>query len=215
MLNNNQLIIFDCDGVLVDSEIITMRVLSEMIPELSEKDAYIRFRGKKIASCLEEIEKETSRVFSDNFVQSFRSECLKQYIKHLKSSPNLRPLVESLNGRYCVATSAPREKVESMLKAVEIFDLFSDRIFSAYELGVWKPSPDIFLTAAESYGVSCDNCIVVEDSPTGVAAALAANMHTLVYDPRNEAVGESFKNTHRFSDMNELPSLIKNWQNTK
>lgn len=212
MLRRDELVIFDCDGVLVDSEPLTMAVLSDMVPGLNAAEAYLRFRGRKIADCLRELEKERGETFPDGFVTSFRQRCADRYRADLTCDSDLRKTVEGLDGRYCVATSAPPEKVEFMLRIVGIWDLFQGRIFSAYVLNTWKPDPKLFLTAAQSWGVDRTKCLVVEDSPTGVAAARNAGMDAIVLDPRHEATGPEFQGAQRISKIAELTVRIANWQ---
>lgn len=212
MLSNNELIIFDCDGVLVDSEPLTMTVLSEMVPGLEAGAAYLRFRGRKIADCIRELEIERDMHFPTGFTETFRRRCVERYRTELTCDCALRGIVESLDGRYCVGTSAPPEKVEVMLRAVGIWDLFEGRIFSAYTLNSWKPDPTLFLTAARHWGVDPAGCLVVEDSPTGVLAARNADMEVIVLDPRGEATGPDFVGAARIAGIAELPRHITRWQ---
>ncbi|SNR74398.1 HAD family hydrolase [Puniceibacterium sediminis] len=212
MVSFDELVIFDCDGVLVDSELLTMAVLSEQIPGLDAMTAYNRFRGRKISDCLRELETEFDFCLSAEFIENFRNACADRYRAELKCDPDLRGVVDGLDGRYCVGTSAPFEKVKTMLGAVGVWDLFEWRIFSAYALKTWKPAPDLFLTAARHWGAEPCNCLVVEDSPTGVAAARNAGMYTVVLDPRGEATGPEFAGTQRITRIADLPAQIAMWR---
>ncbi len=212
MLSADELIIFDCDGVLVDSEPLTMSVLADKVPGLDSETAFRRFRGRKIADCLRELEIEFDQTFSQDFVTAFRNECEERYRAELACDPALRAVVDGLNGRYCVGTSAPLKKVKTMLTAVGVWDLFQMRIVSAYALNTWKPDPTLFLTAARLWGAEPQHCLVVEDSPTGVAAARNAGMHTVVLDPRGDATGPDFAKTERIRSIAELPARIAAWR---
>jgi len=215
MLSPDELVIFDCDGVLVDSEPLTMTVLAERVPGLDAETAFRRFRGRKIADCLREIEADFGLSFGADFTDGFRRACAERYRAELTCDPDLRGVVEGLNQRYCVGTSAPLEKVEIMLDAVGLWDLFATRIFSAYVLKTWKPAPDLFLAAARHWGVDPARCLVVEDSPTGVAAARNAGMHTVVLDPRGDATGPEFNGTDRIARIADLPARITQWRRTR
>ena len=214
MLRPDEILIFDCDGVLVDSEPLTMRVLSEMVRGLGAPEAYRRFRGRKIADCIRELEVERGTTFPAGFIEAFRGRCAELYREELTCDPDLRRVVEGLGGRYCVGTSAPLEKVELMLCAVGVWDLFEGRIFSAYALNTWKPDPTLFLAAARHWGVDPASCLVVEDSPTGVQAARNAAMDVVVLDPRGEAIGPEFVGATRIKTIGELPDRIAEWQRT-
>ena len=124
----------------------------------------------------------------------------------LKPTPGTVEMLESSVFQKCVASSAPRQKIEHALNVSGLSDFFYNRIFSAYEVGSWKPAPDLFLHAAAQMGISPHLCVVVEDSTLGVTAALAAGMRVLHYAP----TGSVMDNADGYlRHMSELPGLVE------
>ncbi len=179
----HRLVIFDCDGVLVDSERLTVeieaRVLTEMGWPISADEVARRFVGRSSSDDLAEIEQqlgpertlEFDRVSTDEVVAAFRD--------RLEAIPGVRALVEALEARgvrTCVASSGSHRKMQLTLGVTNLLALFEGRIFSAAEVARGKPWPDLFLHAAASMGAEPAACAVVEDSVYGVQAARAAGM---------------------------------------
>lgn len=214
---SSKLVIFDCDGVLVDSEPITMTVMSEMLDELGLQlnpySALKQFRGRKIADCFAEITSRTRLEFDDKFLADFRQRCNDRYVDELVAMPGLREAIENLQEPFCVATSAPRAKVHHMLRIVGLLDLFEDKIFSAYEVGAWKPDPKLFLTAAKCNAVIPANCVVIEDSAVGLKAARNAGMHAIHFRA-SEDVCRVPGTAPEMSHFNELPEILARWRHS-
>ena len=156
-------IIFDCDGVLVDTEKISCGVIAEearnLGVDLSNQEALETFSG-------------TSYSFVFDFIEQ-------RLGKKLQPIPGIHDVIKKLNLPFCVASNAPSYKVEFNLKLVNLFPFFENKIFSAYQVNAWKPNPTLFLTAAKKMGFSPSETLVIEDSPVGVQAAVAANMKVL------------------------------------
>jgi HAD superfamily hydrolase (TIGR01509 family) len=180
-------IIFDCDGTLVDSEGLTGEILVEMAAEhglaLPLADAVDRFRGRKLADCVAEIEHSLGRPLPQDFVGRFRSRSADAFRLRLQPFDGASELLTSLRQRFCVASSGPREKIELSLSLTGLLPFFRNAIFSSYEVGTWKPDPGIFLHAARAMGVEPADCAVVEDSLPGIQAGLAAGMQVFAFQP--------------------------------
>ena len=177
------LVIFDCDGVLVDSEKLGNDVFAEMLAihghQISGDESEGRFRGMKLAKCLEILERETGIALPDSFETDLRQRMSSVFRAQLRPVEGALRLVESLRIPFCVASSGPRKKIEENLKTTNLYSHFVGKIFSGYELNSWKPDPGLFLSAARHFGVAPKDCIVIEDSFVGISAGIAANMTVL------------------------------------
>ncbi|KYF72955.1 HAD family hydrolase [Sorangium cellulosum] len=173
-------ILFDCDGTLVDSERLGNEVLVEHVAEygvsMTVREAMALFRGGKMADCVAALEARAGRAFPPSFVAELRRRTAGAFRERLRPMDGALALVRALSIPFCVASSGPREKIELSLSVTGLLPFFSGRIFSSYEVGVWKPDPGLFLHAAGALGVRPSDCIVVEDSGPGIAAGLAAGM---------------------------------------
>jgi HAD superfamily hydrolase (TIGR01509 family) len=182
-----ELVIFDCDGTLVDSEELGTSVLLEMAGELGLhlplRETNLLFRGWQLDRCVAQIETWLGRKLPDDFVAQVRLRTRSTFKAKLKPIPGAVELVQALRLPMCVASSGPREKIELSLSLTGLLPYFKDRIFSGYELGSWKPDPGLFLHAARTLGVEPARCAVVEDSLVGVQAGVAAGMRVFAYQP--------------------------------
>ena len=171
-------IIFDLDGTLVDSEPLCNRAFKELIPSLrlSETELTLRFRGRKLAHILADIEALIDEKLPDEFEVTYRAQVEKIFASSLEAFPGVRKALRSLDLPICVASSGPQPKIRSALTKTHLSEFFEGRVFSSYDVGHWKPDPGLFLHAAEKMGATPDRCIVVEDSPVGLAAAQSAGM---------------------------------------
>ena len=182
-----ELVIFDCDGTLVDSEELGTSVLLEMAGELGLhlplRETNLLFRGWQLDRCVAQIETWLGRKLPDDFVAQVRLRTRNTFEAKLQPIPGAVELVRTLRLPMCVASSGPREKIELSLSLTGLLPYFKDRIFSGYELGSWKPDPGLFLHAARTLGVEPARCAVVEDSLVGVQAGIAAGMQVFAYQP--------------------------------
>ncbi|PLC43764.1 HAD family hydrolase [Ralstonia pickettii] len=211
-------ILFDCDGVLVDSEPIVNRLIWEMLTELgisiSLEDSIQRFLGKAIREELDAIAEMRGAPLPPNWLSTFQARRNALLEAEVEAVPHIGHAIDVLS-RFglpmAVASGADRMKVELQLNRTGLIEHFRPtdvRIFSATEVARSKPAPDVYLLAASSLGVSPSRCLVIEDSPTGVTAGHAAGMTVLAYAGRNApgpliAAGA----TRTFTDMRELPEL--------
>lgn len=175
-------IIFDCDGILVDSEQITFSVLAAMSKEaglsLSEAELEANFLGKSLNSIIAFIEQATGKSLVNNFESEFRERTFTKFKTDLQPVDGTTELLERLTLPICVASSGPPQKIRMNLELTGLDHYFGDHIFSCYDLKRWKPDPAIFLHAADIMGFLPQECVVIEDSPTGVQGAVAGGFRT-------------------------------------
>lgn len=169
-------IIFDCDGVLVDTEKIGNGVLLEMAAEhgfeMKIEDAYRNFNGRKLKDCFKYIEENIAKKLPETFETEFRQRSFSAFKTQVKPMEGIVSFIEKLTIPYCVASSGPVEKICLNLAVAGLLDKFENKIFSSYQIGSWKPEPGIFLHAAKEMGFDVKDCIVVEDSVAGVRAGI-------------------------------------------
>lgn len=181
------LVIFDCDGTLVDSEVLGNQVLVELAIEhglqLTLHEAMEHFKGIKMAEAVAEIERRLERTLPDDFVPRVRQRTAEAFESSLLEVPGALELVSTVTTAKCVASAGPRAKIELSLSITGLLPHFRDHIFSSYEVGVWKPDPGLFLHAAEAMGFAPSDCLVVEDSQPGILAGVAAGMRVFAYLP--------------------------------
>lgn len=210
------LIIFDCDGTLVDSEYLGNLALQQQLAEIGlESDAeqlLAVYRGVKLDVTLTSLESKFQTTFPDTFVTEYRLKVRSLFDQHLKANPGVAELLALLTVPFCVASSAPRAKIEHALQVTELAKYFSsENIFSSYEIDSWKPEPDIFLHAAKSMGFEPEQCCVIEDSPVGLQAANAAKMNCVYYYPEHasELLGKNPLASVQIKHMSELMDIAR------
>jgi HAD superfamily hydrolase (TIGR01509 family) len=213
MINGAELVIFDCDGVLVDSERIAVRVNVAVGAELgwpiTEAEVIERFIGRSARSISEQV----AARLGDQLAAVWRRECERLHRQAVDTDlVAVEGIVEALDAitlPTCVASSGSHDKMRHTLARTGLYQRFDGRIFSATEVARGKPAPDIFLHAASRMGVAPSACVVVEDSRYGVQAARAAGMRVLGYagglTPAHWLEGPD---TVVFDDMHDLPALI-------
>ncbi|MDA9412860.1 HAD-IA family hydrolase [Bradyrhizobium sp. CCBAU 45384] len=209
-----ELIIFDSDGVLVDSEIIALTVFARVAAEegvaISVEDAIRSFRGVKMADCVSEIERRLGRGVRETFVADVRQATALAFDAELKPVEGIHGALAEIKVPVCVASNGPMSKLTHALGLTQLLAHFQGRIFSAYEVGSWKPDPGLFLHAAQTMGAHPSACVVVEDSLAGARAAKAAGMKVLGFagghpDAAQELAAICDDVFHR---MGDLPALL-------
>ena len=183
-------VIFDCDGTLVDSETLSLSILIEYVAEfgltISEEEAHEKFAGNELSVVLVDIERRLGRSLPEEFLDQFRTRQISVLKRQLKAIDGAHDILKQLKLPACVASNAPLTKIQVCLETTGLHVHFGpDTIFSAYEIEVWKPRPDLFLKAAATLGVNPERCAVVEDSIFGVNAGLAAGMSVFALDPHD------------------------------
>ena len=207
------LIIFDCDGVLVDSETLANRVLVERVQELglvlTLQEALTLFRGCKMADCVAAISERFGRPLPDDFVATLRARTAEAFRRDLQAVSGVHAALRRITAPVCVASSGPREKITLALSITGLLPRFAGRIFSSYEIGSWKPAPDLFLHAAATLGATPGSCAVVEDSALGVRAGITAGMRVFAYVTAPDAMELESLGATTFQHMDELPALLQ------
>ena len=184
-----QAVLFDCDGVLVDSESITCGVLRDMFEEqgwrMTLAECMQRFVGHTVKSQRSMIEAHTGQPLTDAWLQQFFERRNQQLDARITAIDGIHEAVAHLHahceGRIAVASGADRFKVEMMLKKVGLHGFFEGRIFSGHEMPRSKPHPDVYLAAAAHLQVPPAHCLVVEDTPVGITAGVAAGATVWAY----------------------------------
>lgn len=210
-------VLFDCDGVLVNSEPIVNRVLRDMLAErgwaLTEDECMRIFVGKMVRDEKARIERETGQPLTEEWMAQFRERRNAALEQELCIVTNAHEAVhavhERLDARIACASGADRHKVEFQLRKVGLHPYFDGRIFSGHEMPRSKPHPDVYLAAAAALAAHPQRCAVVEDTLTGAAAGVAAGATVFAYVPHGDA--EVFRRAgvaEVFSDMADLPAVL-------
>ncbi|HET9092285.1 MAG TPA: HAD family phosphatase [Acidimicrobiales bacterium] len=183
-----ELVLFDCDGVLVDSERIAVQVevaiLSELGWEVTPEEIVERFLGISDADYLAQVETQVGRALGPDFLAEIEPRYRAAFERELTAVPGVESLLDTLAQagiKTAVASSGTPDKLRFTLGHTGLWERFEGRVFSATEVEKGKPAPDLFLHAARSLGVTEERCVVVEDSPAGLAGALAAGMRAVAY----------------------------------
>lgn len=211
-----ELVILDCDGVLVDSEHLSMRVDTEVLAELgwllTHEEVVERFMGRTHDFMVGEIEAYLGRSLDAGWEDGFQQRYRDAFTLHLKPVDGVVEALDALEAietLTCVASSGGHEKMRFTLGLTGLWDRFDGRIFSATEVAHGKPAPDLFLHAAAAMGVEPPACAVVEDSRYGVEAARAAGMRAFAYGGGLTAPERlAGPGTVVFDDMRQLPGLL-------
>ncbi len=185
MKQSPKCVIFDCDGVLVDSEPLSNRVILEMAHslgidiDLNFVEMY--FTGSFLHECFRILEDKLGKPLPTDFEKEYRKKTFESFQKELQPVKGVPDLIEQLELPFCVASSGPVNKIRLNLTVSNLLHHFEGNIFSCWDIQKWKPDPAIFLHAAETMGHAPDDCIVVEDSLFGVQAAVAGGFRTYAY----------------------------------
>lgn len=179
-LHKISLVIFDCDGVLVDSEYLSATILIDVFSAIGVSIdlpfVYENFVGHSFSVVAAKHARMYGTDVPEDFEQHYRNQLLASFTGNLRAMPNVTQVLDSLNVPYCLASGSSPTRVDKSLEVAGLRDRFRDRIFTTSMVKKGKPAPDIFLYAANTMGVSPAECLVIEDSSTGIAAAKAAKM---------------------------------------
>lgn len=175
-----KLVIFDCDGVLVDSEPISLAVMLDVVAEagidVSEAEGYRHLLGRSIGSNADWLRDAKGLELTDAHRDALRQRVFERFRTELEPVSGVRKAIEGLRSQVCVASSSQPDRIRLSLTLTGLIDLFEPNLFSAAMVEHGKPAPDLFLHAARQMQASPDDCLVIEDSPAGIAAARAAGM---------------------------------------
>lgn len=178
-MNAIELVIFDCDGVLADSEVISAGVLVDALShhgiEVSADHVFRNFVGQSFPTVAKKIRRDFALDLPDSFEAEYRGRLVEEFSTGLRTTPGLREMLDKLATRACVATSSSPPRVQRTLALLGLSDRF-ERVFTASEVAEGKPAPDLFLHAAKRLNTQEKHCLVIEDSKAGLMAAQAAGM---------------------------------------
>jgi HAD superfamily hydrolase (TIGR01509 family) len=215
---NVDLVIFDCDGVLVDSEVISCRAHAAMLTRhgypITADQVLERFLGVSDREARMAVEAELGRSLPDDFEAQMKQAALQRYADDLRTIPYVDEAIAAIDLPKCVASSGTPEKIRHGLSCAGLYDLLAPNIFSATQVKRGKPAPDLFLFAAEQMQASPARCIVIEDSVPGISGALAAGMTVLGFHggshcrPGHAETLRAAGAIITFDDMRQLPDLI-------
>ncbi|MFC4030944.1 HAD family hydrolase [Streptomyces polygonati] len=208
-----ELVIFDCDGVLVDSEKIAVKVDVDVLAALgwplTEEEIVERFVGRSFADMTADIERYLGRALPDGWDTPYRRLYREAFERELTPVDGVVEALDALTLPSCVASSTSHAGLRHTLGLTGLYERFAGRVFSAADVARGKPAPDLFLHAARSLGVEPARCLVVEDSRYGVEAARAAGMRSYgYYGGLTPAAWLEGPDTTVFDDMRKLPGLL-------
>lgn len=205
-------IIFDCDGVLVDSEPIGNQVMVDMANSLGASIdldyAYKHFKGGSLNSGMQKIKNLIGKALPKDFEVQYRKKSFERFKKDIKPIDGVLEVIKNLSIPCCVASSGPEHKIRLNLELTGLLTYFEDNIFSCYAIEKWKPDPAVFIWAAKTMGFQPHECLVIEDSPTGVKAAKSGGFTVYgftAHDYNNDLESEA---DSVFDSMKMLKDLI-------
>jgi HAD superfamily hydrolase (TIGR01509 family) len=215
---NVDLVIFDCDGVLVDSEVISCRAHAETLTRhgypITADQVIERFLGVSDREARMAVEAELGRSLPVDFEAQMKQAALRRYPEDLTTIPYVAAAIAAIALPKCVASSGTPEKIHHGLSCAGLYDQFAPNIFSAVQVKRGKPAPDLFLFAAAQMQAAPERCVVIEDSVAGITGARAAGMAVLGFHGGSHC-RPGYADTLRaagaivtFDDMRQLPGLI-------
>lgn len=212
------LVIFDCDGVLVDSEVISCQahadVLSASGYPITAAQVFDRFLGRSAKQARVEVEAELGRALPEDFTARLQERLFRAFEADLKAVIGITQALDAIDIPVCVASSGSHERMRVSLGAVRLYERFAPHIYSSSQVAHGKPAPDLFLFAAAQMKADPAACVVVEDSVAGIRGAVAAGMTVLGFHggshcgPDHAATLQAAGATATFGDMSQLPVLI-------
>lgn len=183
MTIESSLVIFDCDGVLIDSEVLSMQSWQHLLKtydvSISAEYFISNFLGKSMQHVERQILDDFGLTVTSQIKDEFQVLLNNKFAKSLMPTQGIKSLLSRLKVPYCLATSSSPERTEYALSCTGLSDYFTNNLFTRSLVKHGKPAPDLFLYAAEKMGVNPKQCIVIEDSPAGIEAGLAANMQVI------------------------------------
>ncbi len=206
------LVIFDCDGVLVESEALACQIYVQMFTEygypLDFAETLQKFYGVTLSNRLKISAQELGWTPPADFIPIFNERLTALSERELLPVPHVRELIESLSVPMCVASNGTREEIVFRLKVAGLTARFGDAIFSGMEVPHPKPAPDVYLAAARAFHTQPARCVVIEDSVLGVTAAVRAGMRVYGYATYNSAQALQAAGAIPFATMTELRKIL-------
>ncbi len=214
------LVIYDCDGVLVDSEMISSRVMGELLTDLgypiTAEECRARYTGISLRRLQRLVEGDWGRPLPDDFQDQVVARDKVAFAEELQAVPHIADAAAAIDAPRCVASSGTLEKIRRNLDLTGLLTLFDPHLFSAWQVERGKPAPDLFLFAANGMDAKPGACVVVEDSVAGIQGAKAAGMRVLGFAGGGHCgpgYAEMLKDAGAdavFDDMRDLPALAQN-----
>ncbi len=222
-MTNLELIIFDCDGVLVNSEPIVNRIFAETLTEggftITYEEVTQQFIGKSLATCLEIIKKTYGRSVPAKLLERCKEREIVALQQELQATEGIAAVLEQITLPRCVASNSSPRHIQFVLQLTALLHQFDGKLYRSHHVERPKPFPDVYLYAASQMGKTPENCLVIEDSVTGVQAASTARMQVFGYASRSNQGNSSHHDALIaagaklvFEDMYQLPSLLKLWK---
>jgi len=210
---NYELIIFDCDGTLVDSEKIACTLIARLLTEIgiacTPEESSALFLGTKFSDIRNYIIKHNGTLPNFDFEAEYRKRSKVMFENELMPVAGVENILENLSVASCVASNAPHVKMDISIPTCKLDKYFSkDKIFSAYDVQKWKPEPHLFLYACEQMGVTPEKALVIEDSHAGIMGAINAKIDVLAYDPHKS---EKIKHLDvpKYSSMQQIKERLE------
>lgn len=210
-----QLVIFDCDGVLVDSEVIANRVFATLLQQscglhFSQEEMFSRFVGRSASQCRQIVTDLLGHPPPDDLQERYETEINQALASEVEAIAGIEDVLQNLQQPCCVASGGSHAKMHTTLGKTGLLKYFQGRLFSTTEVSRGKPYPDIFIYAADKMQTCPHHCLVIEDSPSGVQAAVAAGMWVCGYAERMSAEQLLDAGAHQvIYSMDELLPLLK------
>lgn len=205
------LVIFDCDGVLVDSEPLVNRIEAEYFTSLgfttTPDEVRALFKGKTVEQVVDALQERLGRALPASFAYNWGTSVALGFVQELRAVPGVERVIEQLrqaNVPICVASQSPLPRVRLSLRVTKLDHHFGDNVFTASMVAKPKPAPNLFLFAAKRMHANPGRAVVIEDSPSGVVAARAAGMHVYGYAADEDAGALSGAGAQVFYSMDEL-----------
>jgi len=210
-----ELIIFDCDGTLVDSENIACSLITQMLEEIgiaiNAEEVKTLFLGTKFADVRKFIIEKNGSLPEFDFEALYRKRSKVLFETELTPVQGVENILNRMNVKSCVASNAPHVKMDISIPTCKLDHYFSkERIFSAYDVKKWKPEPHLFLHACEKMGVAPDNAIIIEDSLPGILGAINAEIQVVAYNPhKNQKITNL--DVPDFATMHEVENYLESF----
>ncbi|WP_034918172.1 6-phosphogluconate phosphatase [Erwinia sp. 9145] len=205
-------VFFDCDGTLVDSELLCtqayVNTFARFGAELSLNEMFEKYKGVKLYDIIDDVcAQHQLSATVDDLEPAYRKEVARLFDRELKPIAGARALLEKMNVPICVVSNGTVGKMQHSLGLTKMLRFFDDRLYSGYDINSWKPDPDLMLHAASEMGVAIDRCILVDDSEAGAKAGIAAGIPVFYYcaDAHNRPLAHPLVTS--FDDMAQLPDL--------
>ena len=208
MSNLLDLVIFDCDGVLVDSESISNRVLADLLTEIGLPTTLEQSLGKSWKDNFLIIQERLGRTPPQELYEIYKNRMYQAFEAELKPIPGIESALDQISLKTCVASSGPHMKIRKTLGVTGLLPRFENHIFSADDVENGKPAPDLFLYACEKMGSKSSSSVVVEDALPGVKSAVSAGMTVLAYTPSGDVNDLKKHGVATFEDMLQLPNIL-------